>query len=766
MSNASIALEVANSGYKVFPLAPGSKKPLPGSHGCLDASDDAEQVDRWWSATPEANVGIACAGVLVIDCDPVEGAPNPWQIEHAEALETAASAIVRTPRGGTHYYFRAPDVPVGPSASKFAGGIDVRCGGGSYVVAPGSVVNGKNYVAADGLPKRDELKPAPRWLLDLLTGDNPKAKPTTTGSGDAIPQGTRNDSLFRWGCSLRRIGLDDAEILAALRERNKSRCRPPVGEFEIRELATRIARTYEPDQIAKAVAEGDGTEIDLDQIGGTAGESKRIRPFVPFPSQHLPEPIREYVEAVGRSIGCCPSFCALPLLSALGAAVGSTRVLALKPDWRVPPILWTVTIGQSGSAKSPAFRAATRFTSDRQNFAAQRFESESADYKRLMNEFNAEMNAREDGDDEDGDEPEPTDAPQKPAEPTLERVLVSDPTVEALAVVLAENRRGVLLCRDELAGWLGNLDRYAKSKGGDEPAYLSMFNGDPLNIDRRTGTPRYLHVPCAHVAITGTVQPGVLGRLMGPERRQSGLLARFVMTCPPRRRKQWSDESVSETLVELVSGVFVDLFAMEPASDLTGNEWPEVVRCSPEALATYRTYFERNADRLDEAGDDLAAAYSKLEEIAARVALIVHAVRAATGQTANPLELDRQSMEAGTAIGDWFCYETARCYELLAESPVANNRRRLVDWINRQGGRVTCRDVQRGCGWLSKSGQAEAALKALVESGAGQWVEPPRREGAGRQPAPVFVLSDDSNSVEKSNCRTVETSDLRTEVAT
>ena len=59
------------------------------------------------------------------------------------------------------------------------------------------------------------------------------------------------------------------------------------------------------------------------------------------------------------SIGCDETFVALPLLAVAGAAIGTTARLALKPDWLVPPILWPVVVGESGTAKSPALAAVT-----------------------------------------------------------------------------------------------------------------------------------------------------------------------------------------------------------------------------------------------------------------------------------------------------------------------------------------------------------------------------------------------------------------------
>src|SRR5262249_45474894 len=59
--------------------------------------------------------------------------------------------------------------------------------------------------------------------------------------------------------------------------------------------------------------------------------------------------------------------------------------------------------------------------------------------------------------------------PLKPDPPPCERFIVSDTTVEALAPILLTNPRGLLLARDELAGWIGSFDRYAgKGRAGSD----------------------------------------------------------------------------------------------------------------------------------------------------------------------------------------------------------------------------------------------------------------------------------------------------------
>jgi hypothetical protein len=88
--------------------------------------------------------------------------------------------------------------------------------------------------------------------------------------------------------------------------------------------------------------------------------------YRPFPVDALPEPIRGFVAAGARAIGCDPSYLALPLLTAIAAAIGNTRRLELKRGWSAPPILWGAIVGESGTAKTPAFRLVMRPVRERQ----------------------------------------------------------------------------------------------------------------------------------------------------------------------------------------------------------------------------------------------------------------------------------------------------------------------------------------------------------------------------------------------------------------
>ena len=138
VSMLSAALWYAQEGLVVFPLQPGTKIPLKGSHGCLDASCDAQKVAAWWTRTPEANIGLATGGLVdVVDIDGSEGQRS--RVAHWDDIFAAIDADnlgkVLTPRrGGMHIYVPATG---DGNAANIVPSVDYR-GQGGYVVAPPS----------------------------------------------------------------------------------------------------------------------------------------------------------------------------------------------------------------------------------------------------------------------------------------------------------------------------------------------------------------------------------------------------------------------------------------------------------------------------------------------------------------------------------------------------------------------------------------------------------------------------------------------------
>jgi hypothetical protein len=189
-------------------------------------------------AVPGRNIAIALnlSGVIDLECDTPEA--------EAALLKMFGGEVPPTPtwtsKRGKHRLFRRPEGLPEKAVAKVDGvefrGLDTERGAIS-VVPPSTHPDGPTYAWLPGLSFYDvepaELPPA---VVERLRA--PAAPPVATPAADGeIPEGQRNDTLFRLACRLVADKLTPAAVEAALLEENAARCRPPLPAAEVREIA-------------------------------------------------------------------------------------------------------------------------------------------------------------------------------------------------------------------------------------------------------------------------------------------------------------------------------------------------------------------------------------------------------------------------------------------------------------------------------------------------------------------------------------------------
>ncbi len=246
----------------LFALLPRSKKPRDeewntdalARYETWRAGDTAqrERLRAEWLAFIAAhvasggNVGLALPrGTVALDvedaatlraCDAFDGA---WQ--WSREAEQRGHALFRCPgalRQGKVRINGAPELVVS------------RVGGKGFLACAPSVhpETGERYGWLRGLPADlAELPELPEaWRAQLA----PDARDADGGIGSGeIPKGSRNDTLHRIAAAMRGRGETPDGILDELRRVNAERCRPPLADSELRQIA-RSAERYaagEPD---------------------------------------------------------------------------------------------------------------------------------------------------------------------------------------------------------------------------------------------------------------------------------------------------------------------------------------------------------------------------------------------------------------------------------------------------------------------------------------------------------------------------------------
>lgn len=215
---ASAAFRYALRGLAVFPLSPGAKVPLSGSHGCNDASPDPDVARARWRKWRRSNIAAATgsqSGFWVLDVDAHHDGDKTIAGLEANHGPLPLTIEASTPRSGRHLYWRWP--ASGPeirnSCGRVGPGIDVRGEGGSIVLPPSVLADGRCYRWAKNGARA--IAEAPPWLIEAalpppppprvapkpLTGDVAayvaSAAAAELADLEAAPEGGRNEALNR-----------------------------------------------------------------------------------------------------------------------------------------------------------------------------------------------------------------------------------------------------------------------------------------------------------------------------------------------------------------------------------------------------------------------------------------------------------------------------------------------------------------------------------------------------------------------------------------
>ena len=283
------ARSYAGRGWRVFPChtvrdgtcacgaadcgSPG-KHPLT-EHGLKDAISDKAIVFNWWQQRPDANIAGATGPAfgLALDVDAGKGGDESLrdlQREHGELPPTPTS---HTGGGGLHLIFAYPELAAGEIVKNKVGiapGVDVRAEGGYIILPPSLHISGRRYVWDAENGPDTPMAPLPDWLRAMVVTRNDNGHRPAEPIGDTIPEGQRNATLASLAGSMRRRGMSEGAIHAALAVENETRC-DPIPDTEIDTIAHSVAKYPPAPEYLHVVPAAPATEAPhLTDMGNSA----------------------------------------------------------------------------------------------------------------------------------------------------------------------------------------------------------------------------------------------------------------------------------------------------------------------------------------------------------------------------------------------------------------------------------------------------------------------------------------------------------------
>lgn len=406
-------------------------------------------------------------------------------------------------------------------------------------------------------------------------------------------------------------------------------------------------------------------------------------PVPAFPMDVFPERLARFVREAGRPA----DFAGLAVLVAAGAAAGRSALLRLRGDWCVAPALFGLNVGEPADGAWEALRAVLAPLREADFGLRQTYEKELVEYERSPKR-------------------------ERPAAPPVCRaLLVDEGTPDVLAAQLARNPRGVLVTRDEADEWLLNL---RPGKGARRRLWRAGLEGAPLRIDpKRDANGVALHLDSPFLAFCGNIAPS---RLQELELCGTDVLDRVLVAFPdPRPTVPWPGAELSDDGRRAWDETVGWLRAR------AGK--PETIEFADDARTAWIAWYNAQSEAL---GAPEADAYGRgaeeaLRGFAARLAMIVHLLHAASHPTRAPQErlapLGLDAVRAGLRLAAYFRAHHRRARREIGGAEGNRVAHAIVQWVRRtERARFSVSELTHCLRWIAEErDERETALRLLAD---------------------------------------------------
>jgi hypothetical protein len=311
------------------------------------------------------------------------------------------------------------------------------------------------------------------------------------------------------------------------------------------------------------------------------------------------------------------------MLWLMSIIIGNTVKCEVKKGWIESVNIWLAIVGKAGVGKTPNIDIIISPLNFLNNLEIKKYAKNS----KRFNEYTA-LTKKEKAETEHIDQP------------IKSQFIVSDITLEALVQLHSENKNGIAVMKDELAGWFKDMNKYRA--GSDLEFWLSSWSNKAIALNRKTSESNFVSSPI--IPILGGIQPSVLSSVFTIENKDNGFIDRVLTSFPNVKIEEWNDQEMDEDVLEWYNSYIINLFQSFKKilkTDNDGEIIPIISRFDAEAKIELKRIFNEITyiQNSDNENEYMKSMLPKQKSYIPRFALIINTLQVYDNDQNEPLYL-------------------------------------------------------------------------------------------------------------------------------
>lgn len=430
----------------------------------------------------------------------------------------------------------------------------------------------------------------------------------------------------------------------------------------------------------------------------------------------LPTSISRWVEDICERIESPFEIGTVQALCFIGNLIGSKVGIRPKQfdNWTVTPNLWGMVIGKPSIKKTPVYSELYKSIGRLERQADEVFLNANRTFEIETELYEIKLKeAKKIGDIEALSKLKE----HEPKRPRKRRYTTQDGTIEAITGIIEDNPNGLLITRDELSGWLKQMDKVGRE--GERSFYLEGWNGtNSFSVDRVGRGSIYL--PRLTLGVLGNIQPSIIKEYIYEavrDKKADGFLQRFQLTVfvEPVEQKlidRIPNKVARDEFDKLINYVAKhDIFEGAERDEYTDIPF---YRFDKEAQKIFNEWYLSNDKEAKEAFNEaLEGHLSKYPKLFASLALIFHVSETEKGRaTINP-NTAKRALNMVNALKE-------HAYKLYSTFEVEEKKRddttdKIMIYLADKALPVKFRDVTHNAGGKPTKDEIIRAIKGVYQ---------------------------------------------------